>query len=93
MALGLGYLVAMTTSMGLQQLKSWQDNKQSKELANKQLEMKEALQNREFERLRRLQREAHEIALEMEKEAHLQRREDIEKNMTMHLNHWQIRQS
>lgn len=79
MALGLGYLVAMTTSMGLQQLKSWQDNKQSKELANKQLEMKEALQNREFERLRRLQREAHEIALEMEKEAHLQRREDIEK--------------
>lgn len=79
MALGLGYLVAMTTSMGLQQLKSWQDNKQSKELANKQLEMKAALQNKEFERLRRLQKEAHEIALEMEKEAHLQRREDIEK--------------
>lgn len=79
MALGLGYLVAMTASMGLQQLKSWQDNKQSKELANKQLEMKEALQNREFERLRRLQREAHKIAMEMEKEAHFQRREDIEK--------------
>lgn len=79
MALGLGYLVAMTASMGLQQLKSWQDNKQLKELTNKQLQMKEALQNREFERLRRLQREVHEITMEMEKEAHLQRREDIEK--------------
>lgn len=79
MALGIGYLVAMTASMGLQQLKSWQDNKQSEKLVNKQLEIKKALQNREFERLRRLQREAHEIAMEMEKEAHLQRREDIEK--------------
>lgn len=75
----LGYLVAMTTSMGLQQLRSWQDNKQSIELANKQLEMREALQKREFDRLRRLQRETHEIALAMEKEAHLQRRADIEK--------------
>lgn len=72
------YFTLMAASMGLQQLKAWQDNKQKEALAEKQLEMRKAMQQHEFERARRLQAEAAKIALEMEAEAHSQRRKDIE---------------
>ena len=72
------YFPLMTASMGLQQLKAWQDNKQKEALAAKQMEMRKAMQLREFDRARRLQAEAAKIAMEMEAEAHAQRRKDIE---------------
>lgn len=68
----------MAASMGLQQLKAWQDNKQKEAFAGKQMEMRKAMQQREFDRARRLQAEAAKIAMEMEAEAHAQRRQDIE---------------
>ncbi|MDE6098274.1 MAG: hypothetical protein K2G24_05245, partial [Muribaculaceae bacterium] len=68
----------MAASMGLQQLKAWQDNKQKEALAAKQMEMRKAIQQHEFDRARRLQAEAAKIAMEMEAEAHAQRRKDIE---------------
>lgn len=72
------YFPLMAASMGLQQLKAWQDNKQKEALAAKQMEMRKAMQQREFDRARRLQAEAAKIAMEMETEAHAQRRKDIE---------------
>ncbi len=72
------YFTLMAASMGLQQLKAWQDNKQKEALAKKQKEMRKAVQQREFDRARRLQAEAAKIAMEMEAEAHEQRRKDIE---------------
>lgn len=72
------YFPLMAASMGLQQLKAWQDNKQKEALAAKQMEMRKAMQLREFDRARRLQAEAAKIAMEMEAEAHAQRRKDIE---------------
>lgn len=72
------YFPLMAASMGLQQLKAWQDNKQKEALAAKQMEMRKAMQQREFDRARRLQAEAAKIAMEMEAEAHAQRRKDIE---------------
>lgn len=72
------YFTLMATSMGLQQLKTWQDNKQKEALAAKQMEMRKAMQLREFDRARRLQAETAKIAMEMEAEAHAQRRKDIE---------------
>lgn len=72
------YFTLMAASMGLQQLKTWQDNKQKEVLAEKQMEMRKAMQQREFDRARRLQAEAAKIAMEMEAEAHAQRRKDIE---------------
>jgi hypothetical protein len=69
----------MAASMGLQQLKAWQDNKQKEVLTEKQMEMRKAMQQHEFDRARRLQAEAAKIAMEMENEAHIQRRKDIEK--------------
>lgn len=68
----------MAVSIGLQQLKAWQDNKQKDVLAKKQMEMRKAMQQREFDRARRLQAESAKIAMEMEAEAHAQRRKDIE---------------
>ncbi len=72
------YFTLMAASMGLQQLKAWQDNKQKEVLAERQMEMRKAMQQREFDRARRLQAEAAKIAMEMEAEAHAQRRKDIE---------------
>lgn len=72
------YFTLMTASMGLQQLKTWQDNKQKEALAEKQMEMRKAMQQREFDRARRFQAEAAKIAMDMEAEAHAQRRKDIE---------------
>lgn len=72
------YFTLMAASMGLQQLKTWQDNKQKEALAEKQMEMRKAMQQREFDRARHLQAEAAKIAMEMEAEAHAQRRKDIE---------------
>lgn len=72
------YFYLMATSMGLQQLKTWQDNKQKKALAEKQMEFRKAMQVHDFDRCRKLQAEAAKIALEMEAEAHAQRRKDIE---------------
>lgn len=72
------YFALMAASMGLQQLKTWQDNKQKEALGEKQMEMRKAMQLREFDRARRLQAEAAKITMEMEAEAHAQRRRDIE---------------
>lgn len=72
------YFTLMAASMGLQQLKAWQDNKQKDALAEKQMEMRKAMQLREFDRARQLQAETAKIAMEMEAEAHAQRRKDIE---------------
>lgn len=72
------YFTLMAASMGLQQLKTWQDNKQKEVLAAKQMKMRKAMQLREFDRARRLQAEVAKIAMEMEAEAHAQRRKDIE---------------
>lgn len=72
------YFTLMAASMGLQQLKTWQDNKQKEALAEKQMEMRKAMQLREFDRARQLQAETAKIAMEMEAEAHAQRRKDIE---------------
>lgn len=72
------YFTLMAASMGLQQLKAWQDNKQKEALAEKQMEMRKAMQLREFDRARQLQAETAKIAMEMEAEAHAQRRKDIE---------------
>lgn len=72
------YFAIMATAIGLQQLKTWQDNKQKEAFIAKQKELREALQNREFDRVRKLQAETHRISMEIEKEVHEQRRQDIE---------------
>lgn len=74
----MGYFLAMTAAMGLQQLKIWEDNKQKEELADKQRAFKKALQDRQFEQAKLNLEEANRIALDMEHEAHQLRRKDIE---------------
>lgn len=74
----MGYFLAMTAAMGLQQLKIWEDNKQKEELAEKQRAFKKALQEKQFEQAKLNLEEANRIALHMEYEAHQLRRKDIE---------------